>query len=189
MLRPTVSRSVCLGIKHPSGAYDLIFITVRQLRFCWCGGALSDERTDLSFTIVAGPRQRSHSRIRVPWDSWPYFTVSDSRLPQPGRPSPRGQGSPVIPQALGSLFLINHSLHCSLHSLSVTMQNACCLDVVTGTRLVLNWSLRIYLRSNVSIRCSRNVLTNSLPTNGRSLWLHYSSFQASCHNIFRCQFW
>jgi hypothetical protein len=52
-------------------------------------GAFSDERTGLSFTIAAGPRQRSHSRIRVPWDSRPYFTVSDSGLPFLSPPTTR----------------------------------------------------------------------------------------------------
>jgi hypothetical protein len=52
-------------------------------------GALPDERTGLSFTIVAGPRQRSHSRVRVPWDSRFYFTLSDSRLPILSPPTTR----------------------------------------------------------------------------------------------------
>jgi hypothetical protein len=53
----------------------------------WC--ALSDERTGLSFTVAAGPRQRSHSRTRVPGDSRQYFTVSDSRLPFLSLPTTR----------------------------------------------------------------------------------------------------
>jgi hypothetical protein len=69
MLRPTISRPVCLGIKHPSGAYYQIFIAVRQLAGLLMWGALSDERTGLSFTIAAGPRQRIHSQVRVPQDS------------------------------------------------------------------------------------------------------------------------
>jgi hypothetical protein len=43
----------------------------------------------VSLTIAAGPRQRSHSRIRVPCDSLPYFTVSDLRLPFLSRPTTR----------------------------------------------------------------------------------------------------
>jgi hypothetical protein len=35
-------------------------------------GVLSDERTRPLFTIAAGPRQRSHSRVRVPKDSRPW---------------------------------------------------------------------------------------------------------------------
>jgi hypothetical protein len=33
------------------------------------------------FVCAAGPCQRSLSRVRVPWDSRPYFTVSHLRLP------------------------------------------------------------------------------------------------------------
>jgi hypothetical protein len=58
---------------------------------------------DLLFIIAAGPRQRSHPQVRVPWDSWPHFTVSYSRLSQPGGSGPRiyipqEMGGPVIPR-------------------------------------------------------------------------------------------
>jgi hypothetical protein len=63
MLRPTVCRPVSLRIKHPSGAYDKIFYFCLSVEGLLMLGALSDERTGLSFTIVAGPRPRSHSRV------------------------------------------------------------------------------------------------------------------------------
>jgi hypothetical protein len=42
----------------------------------------------LADVVLMGPRQRSHSRLRVPRDSWPHFTISDSRLLQFGGPGP-----------------------------------------------------------------------------------------------------
>jgi hypothetical protein len=109
MLRPTVSRPVYLGVNPP--------IWVPTPDFCYCQtiagllmwGALSEERTGLSFTIAAGPRQRSHSQVRVLRDSWPHFTVSDSRLPQPGGLGPRiyipqEQRDPIIPPGTGFPF-------------------------------------------------------------------------------------
>jgi hypothetical protein len=65
-------------------------------------GALSDERS-LSCTTAAGPRQRSHSRVRVP------YLMSDSRLLQRGRPGrriyiPQEHGGPVTLPGTGFPF-------------------------------------------------------------------------------------
>jgi hypothetical protein len=79
ILRLTVSQSVSFCVEPHLGLMTRYFLLFGSYGlFLW--GALSDERTGLSFTIAADPRQRSHSRVRVPWDSRPYFTVSDSRL-------------------------------------------------------------------------------------------------------------
>jgi hypothetical protein len=77
----SISKSWCRA--PPYTSYSL---TVTVL-FMW--GALSDERMGLSFMYAAGPWQRSVSRVQVPSDSWPYFTVSDLRLLFSGPPMTR----------------------------------------------------------------------------------------------------
>jgi hypothetical protein len=112
-LRLAVYRqSVRLGAK-PLEAHDQHFFFNWTLAISLFCNILSDERMGLSFTIAAGPRKRSHSRIRVPRDPWPYFTVSDSRLSQPGGSGPRiyilqEQVTQLYPQALGSFFVASY---------------------------------------------------------------------------------
>jgi hypothetical protein len=55
--------------------------------FLW--SSLCNERTGLQFAIAAGLRQRSRSRVWVLWETRPYFTVLDSRLPFPSPPTTR----------------------------------------------------------------------------------------------------
>jgi hypothetical protein len=68
-------------------------------------GAPSDKRTGLSFTNAAGPRQRCHSRVRVPWDSRP-----DSRLPFSSPPTTRTATVEVLDPASTREFVLKVSV-------------------------------------------------------------------------------
>jgi hypothetical protein len=54
VMLPTVSRSVCLGMKHPFVAYNQIFVTVRQLQVCWCGALSLTRRWVSSLKLLLG---------------------------------------------------------------------------------------------------------------------------------------
>jgi hypothetical protein len=74
MLRPTVSRPVGQSAslawnKAPICGLRPDFYYRHTVAGLLIWDAFSDERTGLSFTIAAGPRQRSYSSVRVPWDS------------------------------------------------------------------------------------------------------------------------
>jgi hypothetical protein len=109
MLRPTVQSASPSWYQAPIWGLRPDFYFCQTVAGLLMWGALSDERTCLQFTIAAGPRQCSHSWVRVPRDSWPYFTVSDSRPPNlegqvPVFISPQEQGGPVIPPGTGFHF-------------------------------------------------------------------------------------
>jgi hypothetical protein len=59
----------------------------------------------LSFTTAAGPRQRSHSHVRVSRDSWPHFTGG----PGPLIYIPKKRVAQLYPPpALGFLFVASY---------------------------------------------------------------------------------
>jgi hypothetical protein len=98
------------------------FFATEPLRSLSLYNILSDERTGLSFTIAAGPRHRSYSRVRVPWDFRIYFIVSDLRLLFSSPPATRRATVEVFNPAStwqGTDLVENTAPHCCSSIVSV----------------------------------------------------------------------
>jgi hypothetical protein len=151
-----------------------------KTRFLLLWGNLPDERMGRSFTTAAGSRHHSHSRVRVPRDSWPYFTVSDSRLSQIEGPGPRiyiPRNSVVglYPQALGSLFVISYdsqgygrgnlltfTLYCIENTASKSSSIVACVSVAAYTCLSSRYQAMAVFFSHHVIILKSIVYTKSI---------------------------
>jgi hypothetical protein len=127
--------------------------------------ALSDERTCLSFTIAAGPRQSFSVPSHVGLATKFYCLRFETSL----------FVAPYDLQGHGGGIRPRHRLSClrsSLYSLgSDSTENT--VSIIIAEQ---------YLDCRFLIRCRGNLFIASLPSNERLLWLPYSIFQASCHN-------
>jgi hypothetical protein len=165
-----ISRPVCLGIKHPSGAYDQIFITLRQLWFVDVGRSLWREDGSVVYNCF-----------------WPSPAQSFSS------PSPMRLVTIFYCLRFGtSLFVAFYDLQDygggvrpSLHKGSryiPSIQTAQKTWPPTALLLLLACVAAITWR--LMSKClTMGVLTEPFRTNGCLFWLHTFGFQQTCQNM------
>jgi hypothetical protein len=115
MLRLTGSRPVCLGVKPHLGPKTRFLLLSDSCGFVDVGLPFWREDS-LLFTIAAVPLQRSHSRVRVPFETLPTWRARSLCL------YPPEQGGAVIPPGTGfpfrRLLRFDQLLTCSPYNIS-----------------------------------------------------------------------
>jgi hypothetical protein len=96
--------------------------------------------------------------------SWPYFTVSDSRLPFSSPPTTRRVTVEVFDPTSTREWPTFLSLHIEYWYDADRIKN-----------------------TEVCVCCHGNVFTEPLHSNGRFFWLHYSGYQVSYYTAFKCE--
>jgi hypothetical protein len=152
-------------------------------------GALSYDRTGLSFTTAAGPRQRSHSRVLVLWDSQPYFTVSDSRLPFSSPPTTRRETMEVFDPVSTREVILTLDLSCLEHLGTDRIGNTSPNNssIVASRRYRTD---RVENTSSLSLHCcvlricclATDVFAQPFPSKDCLCWLHSSCIEQIYHN-------
>jgi hypothetical protein len=156
MLRSTVSRLDCLEIKHISGAYDQISITVRQFRVCLYGTPSLTRGQVCHLQLLLVPPHTSAFSDPSPVGPQPYFTLSDSRLPFPSPPTTRRATVEVL-------------------DLTFTRENSSCFSRPPYNPVSLTSKkhrVQRDLYSCLRICCRGNDLTDPLPRNISGLFAY-----------------
>jgi hypothetical protein len=102
--------SVCLGVRHPFGAYDQIFITVRQLQVYWCGALFltREQICRLQLLLALASAIILYSKYHGIDDHILLSQIRDYPILEGQVPvfiSPRNRVAQLYPQALCSLFV------------------------------------------------------------------------------------